>query len=94
MPRQWCDISNTANRAVKANELSPLSGKADSALFHAFSTVLPCETEDTDRKMTAEEKGETEETVEAVCSILSSTSILCDFTKMLMNQNVNVAILH
>ena len=45
----------------------------------------PCETEESDRKMTVEENRETEETAEAVRSILSSTSILCDFTK---NTNV------
>ncbi len=94
MPRQWCDCSNTANRAVKANELSPLSDEAASAFFHAFSTVPPCETEDSDRKMTAEENRESEETAEAVRSILSSTSILCDFTKNTNYQNVNVAIPH
>ena len=62
---------------------SPLSDEEASAFFHAFSTVPPCETEEEpDRKMTAEEKREeTEETAEAVRSILSSTSILCDFTK-------------
>ena len=61
---------------------SPLSDEEASAFFHAFSTVPPCETEEPDRKMTAEEKREeTEETAEAVRSILSSTSILCDFTK-------------
>ncbi len=82
MPRRWCDCSNSANRAVKANELSPLSDEEASAFFHAFSTVPPCETEESDRKMTVEEKNqETEETAEAVHSILSSTSILCDFTK-------------
>ena len=42
----------------------------------------PCETEEPDRKkITAENNQETEETAEAVHSILSSTSILCDFTK-------------
>jgi hypothetical protein len=72
---------------VKANELSPLSDEEASAFFHAFSTVPPCETEteESDRKMTAENNQETEETAEAVRSILSSTSILCDFTK---NTNV------
>ena len=79
MPRQWCDCSDSANRAVKANELSPLSDEEESAFFHAFSTVPPCETEEP-RKMTADEKREeTEETAEAVRSILSSTSILCEF---------------
>ena len=70
---------------MKANELSPLSDEEASAFFHAFSTVPPCETEESDRKMTAEENRETEETAEAVRSILSSTSILCDFT-----ENTNV----
>ena len=66
---------------------SPLSDEEASAFFHAFSTVPPCETEEEpDRKMTAEEKREeTEETAEAVRSILSSTSILCDFS-----ENINV----
>jgi hypothetical protein len=81
MPRLWCDCSNTANRAVKANELSSLSDEEASAFFHAFSTVPPFETEESDRKMTAEENRETEETIEAVRYILSSTSILCDFTE-------------
>ena len=86
MPQRWCDSSNSVNRAVKANELSPLSDEEASAFFHAFSTVPPCETEEPDQKMTAEEKREeTEETAEAVRSILSSTSILCDFT-----ENTNV----
>jgi hypothetical protein len=86
MPRRWCDCSNSANRAVKANELSPLSDEEASSFFHAFSTVPPCEIEEPDRKMTAEENRETEEeTAEAVRSILSSTSISCDFT-----ENTNV----
>jgi len=80
MPQRWCDSSNVASRAVNANQLCPLSDEEASAFLDLFSTVPPCETEDSpNQKMAAEDNQESDDTAEAVRSIFASTSILCDF---------------
>jgi hypothetical protein len=64
---------------VKANELSPLLDEEESAFFHAFSTVPPCETEEPDRIMTAEENRD------------QARQFYVILRKILKYQNVNVA---